>query len=223
MLGIEVDKIIIYPLGGISKFKLTLNISPEKEMLILIMGPLSQFIAYLILMHIFPYDIVLIKKYHYGILFFNLLPIYPLDGGKFINIVLSLRLSFKESLLLSIIISYITITLVLAINHTNIQLNLILMIAFLIYKVTKEYRQIDFIYQKFILERYLYKYKFKKGIIINNPGKFHRNKRHLLKLNDKYYLEEEYLEKIYKKDWHLKLYCAIIQLLTAKKQIVMGH
>ncbi len=194
------DKIIIYPLGGISKFKSMLNIPPKKEMFILIMGPLFQFIAYLILIHIFPYDIILIRKYHYGILFFNLLPIYPLDGGKLINIILSSKLSFKESLFLSIIISYITIVSILILNHTNIQLNLILMITFLIYKVTKEYKRINFVYQKFILERYLYKYKFKKSMIINSPNKFHRNKRHLLKLNDKYYLEEEYLEKIYKND-----------------------
>lgn len=36
-------------------------------------------------------------------------------------------------------------------------------------------------------------------MIINSPNKFHRNKRHLLKLNDKYYLEEEYLEKYIKR------------------------
>lgn len=199
ILGIEVDKILIYPLGGISKFKSILNISPKEEFLILMMGPLFQFLAYFLLLFIFPKDAILIKNYHYGILLFNLLPIYPLDGGKLVNILLSINLSFKNSLSLTIIISYIIVGLMIIISYPNIYLNLIIMILFLIYKIIKEQKQINFTYQKFILERYLYKYKFKNSIIINNPNKFHRNKRHLLKLDNKYYLESEYLEKKYKK------------------------
>lgn len=163
------------------------------------MGPLFQFLAYFLLLFIFPKDAILIKNYHYGILLFNLLPIYPLDGGKLVNILLSINLSFKNSLSLTIIISYIIVGLMIIISYPNIYLNLIIMILFLIYKIIKEQKQINFTYQKFILERYLYKYKFKNSIIINNPNKFHRNKRHLLKLDNKYYLESEYLEKKYKK------------------------
>lgn len=150
-------------------------------------------------MLIFPKDAWLIKKYHYGILLFNLLPIYPLDGGKLINLLLSTNISFKNSLNATIIISYIIVILIVIVNYPNIYLNLIIILLFLMYKIIKEQKQINFIYQKFILERYLNKYKFKNSIIINHPDKFHRNKRHLLKLGNKYYLENEYLEKKYKK------------------------
>ena len=176
-----------------------LNISQIKEFIILIMGPCFQFVAVYLLLIIFPTDIKLIKLYHYSILIFNLLPIYPLDGGKLMNLLLSIKVPFKLSLKLTIIISYLMIIIIVLMNYPYIYLNLIIMTFFLLYKVTKEYKEINYTYEKFILERYLYKYRFKKSIIINNPSKFHRNKRHLLKIGDKYYPETEYLEKIYKK------------------------
>ena len=53
ILKIKVDKIYIYPLGGISKFDMKLNISPLKEFLVLIAGPITQNIAYILLINIF--------------------------------------------------------------------------------------------------------------------------------------------------------------------------
>ena len=49
LLGYKLDKITFYPYGGITKFNLPLNIPLQKELLILIMGPLMQVIGYLIL------------------------------------------------------------------------------------------------------------------------------------------------------------------------------
>lgn len=198
-LNIDVDKIIIYPLGGLSKFKMPLNISLIEEFLILIMGPIFQFIAYFILISTLKEYNYLINSYHFGILAFNLLPIYPLDGGKLINIILANKLSFKNSLTITILFSYIVILLLIFLNINSIYLNFIIIIIFLLYKVTKEYTQINFLYNKFLLERYLNKYNFKKSIIINDYHKFHRDKLHLIKEKDKYYLEKEYLNKIYKK------------------------
>ena len=70
---VEVDKIYIYPLGGITKLNMNLNIHPLKEFVIVLMGPLFQYISYFILINLFEKEIV--QAYHYGILLFNLLPI----------------------------------------------------------------------------------------------------------------------------------------------------
>ena len=74
---IEVDKIYIYPFGGVSKFNISLNESLLKEFLILIMGPLFQIAFYFIIINIdyFNNYINLITVYNYTILLFNLLPI----------------------------------------------------------------------------------------------------------------------------------------------------
>ena len=198
ILNIEVDKIIIYPLGGISKFNLPLNSSQITEFLILISGPLFQFLAYILLKKYYTRYTELIDLYHYGILFFNLLPVYPLDGGKLINLLLSYFLPYKLSLKATIFISYVFILLLILMNCKHIYINLIIIIIFLVYKVAKEQVKIPEIYNKFLLERYLNKYKFKHSKIINSKEKFYRNRRHLIKVGDKYYLEDEYLEKKYR-------------------------
>lgn len=199
LLRVETDKIYIYPLGGISKFFLPLNYSPIKELIILISGPLFQQIIYYILLMIFPKSTNLVNLYHYGILIFNLLPIYPLDGGKILHLFLTEILPYKKSMKISIFISYIMIIILFIINIKSLKINTIIIICFLIYKVTKEYLQINLIYEKFILERYLNNYSFQKVKIVQNSHNFFKNKRHLVKENNKYYLEKEYLSKKYKK------------------------
>jgi len=194
---IEVKEIYIYPLGGISKFNMDLNINPVKEFIILIMGPIFQMLAYYILLIILPSNKEIITIYNYSILGFNLLPIYPLDGGKIIKLLLDSIISYKRSLKITIYTSYIVLLIIIL--KSNITINLIIMSSLLIFIITKEYKKINYYYQKFILERYLNNYKFKKSKIINDGNNFYRNRKHLIKNNDKYYLEREYLEKLYKK------------------------
>lgn len=198
-LKVEVDKIIIYPLGGISKFNMPINIAMKKEFLILVAGPIFQVLAYIILLKILPDYQKMITIYHYGILMFNLLPIYPLDGGKLINLLLSLKIPLKMSLYLTMYVSYLFTLLLFIINMKNMNLNIIIMIVFLIYKIEKEHQQIHIIYKKFLLERYLHNYQFKNSILIKNQEQFHRDKRHLIQIGNHYYLEREFLDKMHKK------------------------
>lgn len=142
----------------------------------------------------------MINAYHYGILIFNLLPIYPLDGGKLIHIIFSMFMPYLQSLNITIVISYIIIFLVLIINTPTMKLNTIIIVTFLIIKVYSEQNQINYIYEKFILERYLQQYNFKNSKLINNPKHFYRNKRHIIKENKQYWLEKDYLQKKYQKN-----------------------
>lgn len=194
---VEVDKIYIYPLGGITKLNIDLNINPIKEFVIIIFGPIFQNIAYLILINFFDREIVL--TYHLSILLFNLLPIYPLDGGKIVNLLIGKFIPYKKSLKFSIYISYIFI-ISLFIKSKNIKLNIIITITLLVILTIKEHQKIGYKYNKFILERYLNNYKFKNCKIINSENDLYRNNRHLIKIKDKYYLEKEYFEKKIKKN-----------------------
>ena len=196
VLGIKINEIYIYPLGGISKFNMDLNISIKKELLILINGPLFQCLAYTLLLLLMPTKKELINTYHYSILVFNLLPIYPLDGGKLVKLLLNKIITYKNSLKLVINLSYIVTILLLITNKKNI--SIFIMISLLLILITKEKNKIDYIYNKYLLERYLNNYKFKSNKIINNINKLYRDKNHLIHTNNKYYIEKEYLEKIYK-------------------------
>lgn len=197
-LGGEILKISIYPYGGISKFRLDLNISITKEFLVLIAGPLFQVLAFLCLSFFYPEKQAMIASYHYGILFFNLLPIYPLDGGKLLNLVFQLMLPYRFSLVFTVMIGYLFVILLSFGLIKMFSLNLLLICIFLLFKLTTESRQIQYIYERFLLERYLHRYSFKKSTIVDDCKKFRRNYRHLVNQEGKYYLEQEILEKKYK-------------------------
>ena len=197
LFKLKIKHIYLYPLGGISVVESNLNIHPIKELIILMMGPIFQQIAYLLLSVLFPYYIKIIKVYHSGILLFNLLPIYPLDGGKIVNVLLQKIFPYKVSYKIVIILSYfITFTIFFMSNKTYI--NNYIFIILLVLIITKEKNKIYYIYNKFLLERYLNNYIFKKTNIIKNENNFFRNRKHILNINNKYELEKDYLRRKYK-------------------------
>ena len=186
LLGIKIDEIYIYPLGGISKFNMDLNISIKKELLILINGPLFQYLAYLILLIIMPNRKEIINIYHYSILSFNLLPIYPLDGGKLLKLLFNKFINYKNSLKLMINLSYLVLLIIFFIFKKNI--NLFIMTSLLLIIITKEKNKINYIYNKYLLERYLNNYKFKNTKIISDINSLYRDKSHIIKKDNNYYL-----------------------------------
>lgn len=196
--GVSVDKIYIYPFGGLSKINLSMNESLYKELFILVMGPVFQVICYFTLINIsyFSEYSELINIYNITILVFNLLPIYPLDGGRLLNIFLSFSIPLKKSLKITFILSYVTLFIFscyLLFHYFSI--NVVVIISFLCYKLKKENDNRNMIFDKFLLERYLYNYHFSKRKKVNTVDDFMRNKKHLVKVNNKYYTESEILCK----------------------------
>ena len=199
LMGVEVDKIYLYPFGGISKFHMPLNISIFKEFLILMMGPIFQNIAALILCFLLPKDREIILIYHFGILIFNLLPIYPLDGGKLLNLIFSLHFSFQKSFYFVIMISYFVLFFLFLLYSSNLNFNFLFFFFFLLYKIIVENRKRKLLYEKFLLERYLFPKYYKKSELIQGKEDFYLGRRHLIKIQGKYYLEEEFLKKMFQK------------------------
>lgn len=172
-----------------------LNINWKKEFLVLIMGPIFQNIAYVILNVIFKRN-YLVKMFHLGILKFNLLPIYPLDGGKLLSLIFNFIIPYKKSLQLTILISYI-VTIFILFNYKVITINVIITYILLVYLIRKEELKIAFQYNKFLLERYLNQYNYKKSIIIKNENNFFRLKNNIIKKNGILYSENEFLKRKY--------------------------
>ena len=177
LLNVETDAIYIYPLGGISKFNMPLNINIYKEFLILIMGPVFQNIAFMILIIIFnDYDLIL--KLHLGLLIFTCFFQY--------------KLSYK----IGIFISYL-VTIVILFSNKYLSINMLLTYVFLIVIIRREDCKINIKYNKFLVERYLNNYKFKKSKVVNNDNNFYRLKSNIVKDGGRYYSEKEYLDKKY--------------------------
>ena len=134
-----------------------------------------------------------IKVYHYTLLIFNLLPLYPLDGGKILNIICGYHFCYLKSITITYIISLIMIIILLIYNIYYFNLNLFLMIIVLLIKLIREYQKRYLYYYKFLLERYLYNYQFDKIKLINHKNHFYRDQYHYIN----YEKEKSYLDKLF--------------------------
>lgn len=191
ILGYKLDRIKIYPYGGLTLFKSFYNSPLKKELFVLLGGPLFQIIAYLLLRSFIHYDYLII--YHYTLLIFNLLPIYPLDGGKLLNIFLNYFFNYQRSFYISYYISLIILILLIGYSIYIKNYNLIMIIIILIIKLIKHIKEFDYVYNKFLLERYLYQFKFKNIKCISNEKAFYRDNNHIIKMEK----EEKFLDKYF--------------------------
>ena len=65
--------------------------------------------------------------------------------------------------------------------------------------IYKFYNEITYIYNRFLLERYLYDISYNSKKIINNENKMYKNKSHLFIKNGKIVTEKEFLINFFKK------------------------
>lgn len=198
LLKWKTDKIYIYPYGGVSKFNEKVNVPLKEEFLVLLAGPITQVMFFFMFSKILPDRyLTTLTTYHYFILVFNLLPIYPLDGGRLFSLILQEVLPLKRSLYLSIKVSYITI--LFAILYTYYDFSLFLFFVFLLTldKLREESKKINYIFEKFLLERRMYKFFWKKKKVIKEVEEMKRDTYHYFKENGNYKKEEEILLKRY--------------------------
>ena len=196
IINFKFNEIIIYPFGGITKYNEDLNVSTNKELFVLIGGIYFQLLFLLLIFILHKYNIVtdhvylLFKRINILLISFNFLPIIPLDGGKLLNIILDKIFPYKLSNNISIIISIIILIIFYIYNKTYIS---IILIIFLIKCLVIEINNIRYKYNKFILERYLNDYDFKKIKIINNINKLKRDNYHIINNT----LEKRYLHNLF--------------------------
>lgn len=198
VMGWKLYKIAIYPYGGCVKFDEDLNKSLYQEMIIMLSGPMVQIIYFLLIVFLFNKGFIgyrsylLFKSYHYTLLSFNLLPIYPLDGGKLFNIFTNLVLPYKKGnmIVIGFSILFIFILIWMARDVNFFMMGLLLLFECFIY-----FRKQSFLYNRLLLERYLKHITYDKLKVIKNKNNIYQNRRHVIKDKNKYLTEREYLSK----------------------------
>lgn len=201
----KVNKIIIYPYGGITNIDTKINTKIENDLLVAISGVVIQSIYFGIIFFLYRNGIVreyvydLFFLYHKSMLIFNLLPIYPLDGAKIVNLILSKYFSFNTSNYISVVISLIMIVVFLYSDIYENNYSIILVVGVLMKNIYKFYKDISYIYNRFILERYLFKFNYKKKVIIKNKDKMYKNRVHIFNDNGKLMNEKEYISTFFEK------------------------
>lgn len=199
LLKYRIDKIIIYPYGGLTKLNTLVNTNITKDLIIAISGLGIQTLYFCFIYYLYSRGIVreyvynLFSIYHNSMLIFNLLPIIPLDGSKVVNLLLSKYLNYNLSNKITIIISLFTIIFILKFEIFQINYSTIIIITILMKNIYTFYHELDYIYNKFLLERYLYKFNYPKIKIIHNKDQMYKNKSHLFLKNNKIITEREFL------------------------------
>lgn len=199
----DIEKLEIYPFGGITRINKLINSNILKDFLIAISGVLFQFTIINIIINFINFSdntLNIIKYYNKSIIIFNLLPIIPLDGSKIITNILELFFSYKISYYLTIIISFISIFLFINYNFIY-SLNNYLIILLLIFYTIRYLKDYKYMFNKFLLERIMYKLQYKK--IINDTKNITELKKetlHFFKENNKYIKENKKIAEIFDKN-----------------------
>lgn len=187
----NVKKIVLLPFGGMTIFEEMVNKPIKEEFFIVLAGPLYQHLFYLLLC-ILGYKTPLLTTIHFFILGFNFLPIYPLDGSKVLLLFFEKIFSFYHSHFFLFTNSMITLFLFFVIFRNFLFAVLFL---FLLLQVWCFYKNIKPIYYKFVLERKLYSFSFKKQKKIQYVKQMKRDYQHCFIKNGHIYSEKEYLKK----------------------------
>ena len=189
----HIKSIILFPLGILLKFEDSLNKPLIEEFIISISGIIFQLIF---ISFIHNYYLVISSNI---ILIFNILPIYPLDGAKVINIILNKITNFKTSYFLTLQISFITIIILISLSIINKSLMFLISFIPLLINLIELITNRNNVFIKFLLERYLYSIKFKKNKYINNIKYMKRDYKHYIITENNVESENVFLKKIFKK------------------------
>ena len=201
----RIKKITIYPYGGITEFDTLVNTKIEKDLLVALSGIIMQSIYFGIIFFLYKNGIVreyiynLFRLYHHSMIIFNLLPIYPLDGAKILNLILSKYLSFNIVNYITVVVSFITIIIFLISDSYEKNYSLLLVIGILMKNIYEFYYNISYIYNRFIIERYLFNFNYKDKKIIKNKDRMYKNKEHLFNKNGRLISEKEYIKSFLEK------------------------
>lgn len=109
----KVESLVIFPFGGIITYQKHCN-RPLREEFYITIGGLAMNLLLGICFHLLHWH--LLARLNLSILLFNLIPIFPLDGGRLFGIFVAKIMPYKKSLYVTHLFSFITIFFIMIIN-----------------------------------------------------------------------------------------------------------
>ncbi|HDR7958895.1 stage IV sporulation intramembrane metalloprotease SpoIVFB [Bacillus wiedmannii] len=165
----RIKKIQLLPFGGVAELEEHGNKSLKEELVVVIAGPIQHIWMMVVGYIVFEAGWLGADLYYFFIwnniiiLAFNLLPIWPLDGGKVLFNVLSYRFPYLQAhekmMKLSCVFFSVILVWQLLWNSNNIMMWVLLI--FLAVSLYQEWKQRQYAFMRFLLERY---YGNKRGI-----------------------------------------------------------
>lgn len=158
----RINKITLLPFGGVVELDEHGNRPIFEEFIVTVSGPIQHLTLFIIAKLLFEFNYIpenlysLFIGYNVSILCFNLLPIWPLDGGKLIYHFLSLIYPFVRAHKYSLYSSFAFLALcsfaTIIIQPTNITIWICLL--FLMVSLWLEWKNRHFVAIRFLMERF---------------------------------------------------------------------
>lgn len=155
LFHVKIVKIEIFPFGGNLKLNIPINYSLIKLFFISSGGLIFQ--LFLLLINFLFIHNEMLNSYNYLIFIFNVLPIIPLDGFKIFQCILYNFIPYYYALVFSFIVGALFLVVILFYSD-----NLALFFFSFVFLI-KNVSLLLVYFNKFLLERYLYKFKYKKS------------------------------------------------------------
>lgn len=170
----RIRKIELLPFGGVAEVEEYGNRPLKQEFWVIISGPLQHIWLIALSYILLPFEFWTVHDHHMFlthnlmILCFNLLPIWPLDGGKLMYLFISTKFPFQKGLDLTLKCSLLLLF-VFAVTTLYLfpfHLNLWIVLIFLLFSHYFEWKQKSYAYMRFLMERY---YKHDEPFVLTTP------------------------------------------------------
>lgn len=158
----RIKSIQLLPFGGALETDEYGNKSLKEDLIVILAGPVQHVwlvgLAYLFYsFSIIPYEMY--QQFFYSnaaVMIFNLLPVWPLDGGKLLFLGLSKRKSFLDAHSFTLLFSAILATagLILSVLLISFNLNVWIIACFIGITLAMEWRQRYYAFIRFLLDRH---------------------------------------------------------------------
>lgn len=162
--GWRIKEVLLFPFGGVAVTDESGTVPVREEMIVALAGPLQNgwMICFSLLMKWTGWwsadwaDYFLLANLKIAL--FNLIPVLPLDGGKMMQALVSLRIPYRRTLSgcfsVSLCLSALLIlSTIVPYDTSGIQLNLLMIGLFLLYVNWYGYRQTAYHFFRFLLHR----------------------------------------------------------------------
>src|SRR5690625_902439 len=204
----RIDRVVLWAFGGVMKTDEQGTRPLKEEIIVTLFGPLQHLFIYIVTVFLGYVELAPttfisdLHKYNLIVLLFNLLPIYPLDGGKLVLYMLGFYLPYRKSyrMILTFSILAITLLVIFQLFYLPFTFTAVLLLLFLLVEAIKARRNEFYTFMRFLLQRfYLQKYTLsierieasKETKLIDIFNRFYRNKYHHIYINSSNYISEK--------------------------------
>lgn len=205
--GWRIERVVLWAFGGVMITDEFMTRPAKEELIVIVSGPLQHgflFLFIFTLQHVTSIpDPIIAQMYYYNaaILLFNLLPIYPLDGGKLILLLWSSFTAYRQAYRFVLVFSFVIAMVILTMQFFifSFTLTATLLIIFLLLELHKYWRHEYFTFMRFLLYRLDNTSSFNKikciyadrtDRLIDLFNQFHRNQTHRLYLTPHTFISE---------------------------------